>query len=37
MLSELNLDSANVSRAIKKKIRTNGYYFSYEKLDNFKF
>lgn len=37
LLLELNLDSANVSRAIKRKIKINGYYISYEKLNHFKF
>lgn len=37
LLSELNLNSANVSRAIKRRIKTNGYYISYEKLNHFKF
>ena len=36
LLSELNLDSSNVSRAIKRRIKTNGYYISYEKLNHFK-
>lgn len=35
LLSELNLDSANVSRAIKRRIKINGYYISYEKLNHF--
>lgn len=37
LLSELNLDSANVSRAIKRRIKINSYYISYEKLNHFKF
>ena len=36
LLKTLNLDSANVSRAIKRKIRVGEYYISYKKVNNFK-